>query len=103
MSADEPTGAAGARPDALPQGRTSSGERLALMAYDGRELQLGSARAFAPGQPISLQVDVGIGFSLELKSVGSVKQPDGSFCVRTRHSTLSRHAREALARLFGIA
>jgi hypothetical protein len=74
---------------------------LALTAYDGRELSLSSARAFAPGQPISLQVDVGIGFSLELKSVGSVKQADGSFRVRARHATLSRHAREALAKLFG--
>lgn len=84
-------------------GRTSAGETLILCAYDGRELALGSSRAFAPGQPLTLQVDVGTGFSLELKSVGSIKQPDGSFLVRTRHTTLSRHARESLARLFGLA
>lgn len=83
--------------------RTQSGENVQLLSYDGRELALASGRAYAPGQPISLQVDVGIGFSLELKSVGSIKQPDGSFVVRTRHTTLSRHARESLAKLFGLA
>jgi hypothetical protein len=85
-------------------GRTGSGETLTLCAYDGRELSLGSPRAFAPGQPLTLQVEVGngSGFSLELKSIGSTKQPDGSFVVRARHTTLSRHAREALARLFGL-
>jgi hypothetical protein len=83
-------------------GRTNSGDTLSLCAYDGRELSLGSVRAFAPGQPLTLQVDVGAGFSLELKSVGSLKQADGSFVVRARHTTLSRHAREALARLFGL-
>lgn len=84
-------------------GRTSNGETLLLRSYDGRELGLGSARAFAPGQPISLQVDVGAGFSLDLKSIGSIKQPDGTFLVRARHATLSRPAREALDRLFGRA
>jgi hypothetical protein len=84
-------------------GRTNKGEVLLLCAYDGRELGLGSSRAFAPGQPITLQVDVGAGFSLELKSIGSVKQPDGTFLVRARHATLSRHARESLDKLFGRA
>jgi hypothetical protein len=83
--------------------RTQSGDIVQLISYDGRELALASTRAYAPGQPISLQVDVGIGVSLELKSVGSVKQPDGSFVIRTRHTTLSRHARESLAKLFGLA
>jgi hypothetical protein len=87
---------------ASASGRTQSGETLQLLAYDGRELALTSTRAYAPGQPISLHVDVGIGFSLELKSVGSVKQPDGSFVIRTRHTTLSRHARESLAKLFSL-
>lgn len=81
-------------------GRTNKGETLILRAYDGRELALEASRAFAPGQPIALQVDVGAGFSLELKSVGSVKQADGTFLVRARHTTLNRPAREALDRLF---
>jgi hypothetical protein len=85
------------------RGRTNKGETLALRSYDGRELGLESERAYAPGQPITLQVDVGVGFSLELKSIGSVKQPDGTFLVRARHATLSRHAREALDKLFGRA
>jgi hypothetical protein len=103
MSDDDSNASPSAAPlSSLPVGRTQSGERLGLAAYDGRELLLTSVRAFAPGQPISLQIDVGIGVSLDLKSVGSVKQPDGSFRVRTRHTTLSRHAREALVRLFGL-
>lgn len=85
------------------RGRTNKGETLILRSYDGRELGLEASRAFAPGQPIALQVDVGAGFSLELKSIGSVKQSDGSFLVRARHATLSRPARDALDRLFGRA
>jgi hypothetical protein len=83
-------------------GRTNKGELLLLRSYDGRELGLGSSRAFAPGQPIALQVDVGAGFSLELKSIGSIKQADGTFLVRARHATLNRQAREALDKLFGL-
>jgi hypothetical protein len=81
--------------------RSSSGETLELTAYDGRELKLISERALAPGQRLALQVDVGIGFVLDLKSHGSVKQEDGRYLVRARATTLSKHARDALDKLFG--
>jgi len=83
--------------------RDASGETLELTHYDGRELKLLSTRALAPGQRLALQVDIGIGFVLDLKSHGSVKQPDGRYLVRARATTLSRHAREALEKLFGLA
>lgn len=83
--------------------RSSSGEQLELAHYDGRELKLFSERALAPGQRLALQVDVGIGFTLELKSIGSVKQEDGRYLVRARPTTLSKHARDSLERLFGLS
>lgn len=83
--------------------RTGAGETYQLVAYDGRELTLVSERALAPGNPISVQVDVGVGFALELKSLGSVRRPEGGFTVRARPTTLSRHAREALAKAFALS
>lgn len=76
--------------------RTSSGEALSLIAFDGRHFRFASPRAFAPGQPLNVVVEVGSGFSLELKSLGSARQADGKFEVRARATTLSRPAREAL-------
>jgi hypothetical protein len=83
--------------------RSGSGEQLELTHYDGRELKLVSVRALAPGQRLALQVDVGVGFMLDLKSLGSVKQDDGRYLVRARATTLSKHARAALEKLFGLS
>jgi hypothetical protein len=84
-------------------GRNTSGETLEVTHYDGREFKLLSACALAPGQRLALQVDVGIGFTLDLKSLGSVKQDDGRYLVRARATTLSKHARDALEKLFGLS
>ena len=82
--------------------RDASGETLELTHYDGRELKLLSTRALAPGQRLSLSIDVGIGFTLDLKSHGSVRQEDGRYLVRARATTLSKHARDSLEKLFGL-
>jgi hypothetical protein len=76
--------------------RTSSGEALSLIGFDGRHFRFVSPRAFAPGQPLNVAVELGSGFSLELKSLGSVRTSEAAFEVRARATTLSRHAREAL-------
>jgi hypothetical protein len=76
------------------------GERLELVAYDGKLFTLTGARAFAPGNPLTLELALGIGHTLELKSIGSKKRPDGRFDVRARAATLTRGAREALAQAF---
>jgi hypothetical protein len=81
--------------------RGADGETIELSHYDGNELKLLSARALAPGQRLALQVDIGVGFVLDLKSLGSVKQDDGRYLVRARATTLSKHARAALEKLFG--
>jgi hypothetical protein len=76
--------------------RTSSGEALSLIAFDGRHFRFVSPRPFAPGQPLNVVVEVGSGYSLELKSLGSVRHGPHQFEVRARATTLSRSAREAL-------
>jgi hypothetical protein len=81
-------------------GRTRAGEPVSLVDFDGKHFRLTSARAFAPGQPLGLEVGLGSGLSLELKSLGSVRQADGHFEVRARATTLSREVREALIARF---
>lgn len=82
-------------------GRSASGDPIEVTHYCGGELKLISQRALAPGQRLALRVDVGVGFVLDLKSLGSVKQDDGRYLVRARATTLSKHARDALEKLFG--
>jgi hypothetical protein len=76
--------------------RVRSGEALRLVDFDGKHFRLMSGRAFAPGQPLWVELELGGGLSLELKSLGSVRRGEGEFEVRARASTLSRPAREAL-------
>jgi hypothetical protein len=78
------------------QARTPSGETLSLVAFDGKHFRFVSPRAFAPGQPLNVRIDLAGGVFLELKSLGSVRRPAGDFEVRARATTLSRSAREAL-------
>ena len=77
------------------------GEVVHVCDFDGRYFVLLSARALAPGQPLPLQLELDGERSLQLKSLGSKRQPDGSFQVKARASTLSREVREALLRRFG--
>ena len=80
--------------------RAASGEALSLTAFDGKLFRLVSPRAFAPGQPLTLSLELGSGLSLELKSLGSVRLAQGGFEVRARAATLSRAARAALLARF---
>lgn len=75
------------------------GYEVELLAFDGRLFTLVSASAFAPGQPLELELeDVP---PLSLKSLGSIKRSDGKFDVRARATTLTRPARDALRARFG--
>jgi hypothetical protein len=81
-------------------------EELTLTRYDGRLFVFESARAFAPGQPMAVQLEaehVGGGrISLDLKAIGSVRRPSGGYEVRARAATLTRGARTRLEQAFGI-
>jgi len=78
-------------------------QRLELVAFDGKLFKLRSLAAFAPGQPLTLEAQFNRSVTLELKSVGSVKRPDGSFEVRARAMTLHKDARAALFDHFALA
>jgi hypothetical protein len=80
--------------------RVSGGESVSLTSFDGRHLRFSSARPFAPGQPLKLEVELGGGLTLELKSIGCARGVHGEFEVRARPSTLSRGARVALTEYF---
>jgi hypothetical protein len=71
-------------------------EPLELCAFDGKLFKLKSPAAFAPGQPLTLDAQFHSSITLELKSIGSTKLPDGAFEVRARAMTLRKEAREAL-------
>lgn len=81
-------------------GRARSGEAVQLVDFDGKHFRLVSARPFAPGQPLAVELSLGEGLSLELKSLGSVRRAPEGFEVRARAATLSRFAREALSAHF---
>lgn len=76
--------------------RDRHGDTLELVVFDGKLFELVGPRAFAPGQPVVLEMVVGMGYRLELKSVGSRKRPDGRFDIRARATTLTKAARDAL-------
>lgn len=80
--------------------RNSSATSIELVGYDGRHFRLLSTHAFAPGQPLTVTAPLSSSVDLELKSLGSVMQPDGRYEVRARPMTLSRHARSALEQHF---
>lgn len=76
--------------------RDRHGDILELVDFDGKAFELVGPRAFAPGQPLVLEMAFGMGHRLELKSTGSRKRSDGRFDIRARATTLTRSAREAL-------
>jgi hypothetical protein len=79
-------------------------EPLELIAWDGKLFTLTSARAFAPGQPMALTVDLNPPCGgLDLKSIGSRKRDDGRFEVRARAMTLAKSTRERLETVFSGA
>lgn len=81
--------------------KTRTGEALILLAFDGKQFQLESERAFAPGTPMPLELALGSSVGVELKSIGSVKLPSGKFLIKARAATLTTQAKEGLARVFG--
>jgi hypothetical protein len=76
--------------------RDKSGRSLELTSFDGKMFELLADHSLAPGQPMALELAVGIGHRLELKSLGSRKLADGRFAIRARATTLTSGAREAL-------
>jgi len=68
-----------------------------LRSFDGKWLVLEAPRAWAPGSPMKIQAQLGDdAHGLDARSLGSRRQPDGSFRVKTRMVSLTRGSREAL-------
>jgi hypothetical protein len=78
------------------------GQPLELTHFDGKLFQLVSESAFAPGQPMTVQLQLTHSLTLDLKSIGSTKRADGRFDVRARAATLPRQSRAALLAAFNI-
>jgi hypothetical protein len=74
---------------------------LVLEHFDGKHFRLVSETAFAPGQPMLVELVLSLPCTLDLKSLGSVKRADGRFDVRARAATLTREVRAALLAAFG--
>lgn len=55
--------------------------------------------AFAPGAPLSIRTRSEPPLSLDAKTIGSKRRPDGSFDVRARLVNVSRELRAQLQRL----
>lgn len=73
---------------------------LELQHFDGKHFRLVSAVAFAPGQPLTVELTIALPRTLDLKSLGSVKRADGRFDVRARAATLTREVRAELLAAF---
>lgn len=73
---------------------------LELHHFDGKHFRLVSEIAFAPGQPLTVELAISQPRVLELKSLGSVKRADGRFDVRARAATLTRDVRAELVAAF---
>ena len=76
--------------------RVGEGEFLELHSFDGKQFALVSTRAYAPGQPLNLTVELTPPCTLELKSLGSKKRDDERFDVRARAMTLAKGTRERI-------
>ena len=76
--------------------RTSEGDTLELTEFDGKHFALVSSKAYAPGQPLMLTVELVPPCMLDLKSLGSKKRTDDRFDVRARAQTLAKGTRDRI-------
>jgi hypothetical protein len=76
--------------------RTAEGDTLELTAFDGKHFALVSSKAYAPGQPITLTVELVPTCLLELKSLGSKRRDDERFDVKARAMTLAKPTRDRI-------
>ena len=72
---------------------TVGGGEGGWIGFAGEVLEVLSPTPYAPGAPISLEVD---GIPLQGKALGSKRQDDGRFHVRMRMINLRREHREML-------
>ncbi len=80
--------------------RLGDGSDAEVSALDGERVALVSARAFAPGAPIAIEVATPDGtLALAGKCLGSKRRADGRFDVRARLVSLRREERDRLAAL----
>jgi hypothetical protein len=75
---------------------TAEGDSLELTEFDGKHFALISSKAYAPGQPITLIVELVPTCTLDLKSLGSKKRADDRFDVRARAQTLAKGTRDRI-------
>jgi hypothetical protein len=75
---------------------TSDGAKVELTSFDGKQFSLISTRAYAPGQPMPLTVELTPPLTLDLKSLGSKLREDQRFDVRARAQTLPKGTRDRL-------
>jgi hypothetical protein len=76
--------------------RTAEGETLELTEFDGKQFALVSNKAYAPGQPLILTVELVPPCMLELKSLGSRKRDDERFDIKARAMTLAKPTRDRI-------
>jgi hypothetical protein len=72
------------------------------ISWDGTKLRFVAPNAFPPGQPLELTLwpDSAEALSISARSLGSKRREDQQFDVQVRLVSLSRNAREILARAF---
>lgn len=84
--------------------RLESGEDCEGLAFDGKLFRFAVSRAFAPGAPLRLRVELADGSrTLEGRSLGSKLREDQRYEVRMRFVNLRREVREALVLGLGEA
>lgn len=84
--------------------RLESGEDCEGLSFDGKLFRFAGPRAFAPGAPLRLLVELVDGSrALEGRSLGSKLREDQRYEVRMRFVNLRRELREALVLALGDA
>ncbi|MGE0789582.1 MAG: hypothetical protein AB7S26_28175 [Sandaracinaceae bacterium] len=73
------------------------GESAEAHALSGEQLRLVVSRAFAPGTPLRMIVQLDDGIEIAGKATGSKRMADGRFDVPVRLVNLRRDARERIA------
>lgn len=75
--------------------------RAELRALAKDVLTIGGDRAMAPGSPITLRAVEGEGPTIEGRTIGSRREPDGRFEVRVRLVSFTREQRGWLVERLG--